>query len=98
MIEAVRLKKGIASPDWSFSQGDIAKVGDKIDEKEALRWIEAGIAELVTGEMDQNGPEKPKKAEDEAPVSEQEQQDQGNPAEPPQPSVKKPPQRRKAGK
>jgi len=39
----VRILTGIASPTWSYAPGDIADV----DEKEAARWIKAGIAEPV---------------------------------------------------
>lgn len=51
MIKSVRLKTGIAAPNWSYAPGDIAKVGDKIDQEEAVRWIKAGIADLESGEM-----------------------------------------------
>jgi len=50
MIKSIKLKTGIASPEWSYSPGDVVEVGDKIDREEAARWIKAGIAELESSE------------------------------------------------
>lgn len=51
MIKSIRLKTGIAAPDWSFAPGDVVKIGDKIDEAEAVRLINADVAELESGEI-----------------------------------------------
>jgi len=40
----VKILKGIASPSWSYSAGDVVD----IKKDEALRWVKAGIAENAT--------------------------------------------------
>lgn len=88
MIESVRLKTSIASPDWSYVKGDEAVVGDKIDHDEAVRWVKAGIADVEKGKMPAE-PEEPVGAEQL--TAEQSTEEAGQPEPTPSPEPEEAP-------